>query len=135
VTLVSADTKGKQQHAWFYEGVFKVKGQTKGRHPITLLNLAGPKPQCGTSKAAKSVATETRKRRRQRHLWGNGKGKFRTTGQFSSATVRGTIWLTQDSCAGTLVKVKRGIVAVDDFTRHRTFLVKAGHSHLARRPR
>jgi hypothetical protein len=32
------------------------------------------------------------------------------------------------------VKVKRGIVAADDFVRHKTFLVKAGHAHLARRP-
>ena len=26
-------------------------------------------------------------------LWGSGKGKFRTTGKYSAATVRGTIWL------------------------------------------
>jgi hypothetical protein len=31
------------------------------------------------------------------------------------------------------VKVKRGIVAVDDFTARKTFLVKAGHQHLAKR--
>jgi predicted outer membrane repeat protein len=130
VTLTSADQNGKTQHAWFYEGIFKIGGQTKGKKPVTLLDLAGPKPQCGSG--AKKSAVAARKRR-SRHLWGSGKGRFRTTGQFSSATVRGTIWLTQDSCQGTLVKVKRGIVAVDDFTKHRTFLVKAGHSHLAKR--
>jgi hypothetical protein len=124
VTLVSADKLGLTQHAGFYQGVFKVKGQTKGGKPITLLDLAGPKPACA-SKA--SIA----RKRGSRHLWGSGKGRFRTTGQFSSATVRGTIWLTQDSCKGTLVKVKRGVVAVQDFTKHKTFLVKAGHSHLA----
>jgi hypothetical protein len=132
VTLVSADKNGITQHSWFYQGIFKV-GQTKGKKPITTLDLAGPKPQCGSSKGKKSSAGITRKRRRQRHLWGNGKGNFRTTGQFSSATVRGTIWLTQDTCKGTLVKVKRGKVAVKDFTRHKTFIVKAGHSHLAPR--
>jgi CSLREA domain-containing protein len=131
VTLTSADRNGKTQHAWFYEGVFKIGGQTKGSKPITLLSLAGPKPACGSATGKKS-AVATRKRR-SRHLWGSGKGRFRTSGQFSSATVRGTIWLTQDSCAGTLVKVKRGVVDVADFTAKKTFVVKAGHQHLAKR--
>ena len=65
-------------------------------------------------------------------LWGNGKGKFRTDGKYSSATVRGTIWLTQDRCDGTLTTVKRGTVSVRDFKRRKTVSVKAGHSYLAR---
>jgi hypothetical protein len=65
-------------------------------------------------------------------LWGNGKGKFRTNGKYSAATVRGTIWLTQDRCDGTLTTVKRGSVSVRDLRRHKTITVKAGHSYLAR---
>ena len=65
-------------------------------------------------------------------LWGSGKGKFRTSGKYSSATVRGTIWLVQDRCEGTLTKVSRGTVQVADFQRHKTVSVKAGHSYLAR---
>jgi ferric-dicitrate binding protein FerR (iron transport regulator) len=53
----------------------------------------------------------------------------------SSATVRGTIWLTQDPCDGTLTTVKRGRVNVRDFKRRRTVSVKAGHSYLARAAR
>jgi hypothetical protein len=68
-------------------------------------------------------------------LWGNGKGKFRTTGKYSSATVRGTIWLTQDECDGTLTWVQRGIVSVRDFKRKKTVTVKARHSYLARAQR
>ena len=68
-------------------------------------------------------------------LWGNGKGKFRTSGKFSSATVRGTIWLVQDRCEGTLTKVSRGTVQVADFQRNKTVSVKAGHSYLARATR
>ncbi|HEX6619545.1 MAG TPA: hypothetical protein VF024_07795, partial [Solirubrobacteraceae bacterium] len=64
-------------------------------------------------------------------LWGSGKGRFRTDGKYSSATVRGTIWLVEDRCEGTLTKVRRGTVAVRDFTRRRTVAVKAGHSYLA----
>ena len=65
-------------------------------------------------------------------LWGNGKGKFRTNGKYSSATVRGTIWLTTDRCDGTLTTVRRGTVRVRDLRRHKTVTVKAGHSYLAR---
>ena len=68
-------------------------------------------------------------------LWGNGKGKFRTSGKYASATVRGTIWLTQDECDGTLIRVKRGTVQVRDLRRHKTVTVKAGHSYLARAQR
>jgi hypothetical protein len=46
--------------------------------------------------------------------------------------VRGTIWLTQDRCDGTLTTVKRGTVSVRDLKRRRTVSVKAGHSYLAR---
>ena len=65
-------------------------------------------------------------------LWGSGKGKFRTSGKYSSATVRGTIWLVQDECDGTLTKVTRGTVQVRDLKRKKTVIVKAGHSYLAR---
>jgi hypothetical protein len=65
-------------------------------------------------------------------LWGSGKGRFRTKGRYSSATVRGTIWLTADRCDGTLTIVKRGTVSVRDLRRHKTVKVKAGHSYLAR---
>jgi hypothetical protein len=46
--------------------------------------------------------------------------------------VRGTIWLTEDRCGGTLVKVKRGLVAVRDERRSRTVLVGVGKQYLAR---
>jgi len=46
--------------------------------------------------------------------------------------VRGTLWLTADRCDGTLTRVTRGRVAVHDFRRRRTVLVRAGKSYLAR---
>jgi len=42
-----------------------------------------------------------------RALWGDGKGQFRTRGQYASATVRGTRWLTADRCDGTFTRVAR----------------------------
>jgi hypothetical protein len=131
VTLTSAsDTNGATQHAWFYEGVFTVE-QTTGSRPITTLALAGTKPSC-----AKSSARAAAKRKpTSRHLWGDGKGRFRTAGTFSAATVRGTRWVVSDRCDGTLTRVVRGVVSVRDLVRHTTVLVRAGHQYLARAPR
>jgi hypothetical protein len=46
--------------------------------------------------------------------------------------VRGTRWTTVDRCDGTLTRVSRGRVAVRDFRRKRTIVVRAGKSYLAR---
>jgi CSLREA domain-containing protein len=115
-----------RQKAWFYQGVFKL-GQTKGRKPLSTMTLSG-KLSCG-GKANAAAA------RRKRRLWGDGKGKFRTKGGFSSATVRGTRWLVEDRCDGTLTRVAKGKVAVRDFVRKRTVVVSAGKQYLAKRRR
>jgi hypothetical protein len=127
VTLRSAsDTHGGTQKAWFYEGTFTVN-QTAGATPITTLTLAGAKPVCAQTTSGRATT-----KRRTRHLWGDGKGRFRTSGQFSSATVRGTRWVVIDRCDGTLTRVVRGMVFVRDFRRHVTVLVRAGDEYLAR---
>ena len=113
------------QTAKFYEGVFKVT-QAGG---ITQLTLAQPLASCRRAKGASAAAT---KKPSKRHLWGDGKGAFRTSGKYSSATVRGTKWLVQDSCAGTLTRVVRGTVKVRDNVRHKTITVAAGKSYLAK---
>jgi hypothetical protein len=126
ITLLAA---GGQQ-ADFYSGLFKIS-QTKGAKPLTTLTLAGPKPTCPRGRTASAAAKK--KKVKSRSLWGSGHGSFRTTGQYSSATVRGTTWFTQDSCAGTLTRVTAGVVQVQDFVHHRKRLVRAGHRYLARR--
>ena len=102
INLVSAaDKGGGVQNAWFYSGIFKV-GQLKDL--TTELQLAGPKLSCPKGKKASTSA----KKPKTRKLWGNGKGRFRTKGQYSSATVRGTRWVVIDRCDGTLTQVKEG---------------------------
>lgn len=126
VTLTSAsDTQGATQNAWFYEGTFTI-GQTTGSHPITTLALAGALPSCPRASAARAGA-----KGRSRHLWGDGKGRFRTSGRFSAATVRGTRWLVSDRCDGTLTRVVRGSVTVRDLVRHKTVVVRAPGQYLA----
>ncbi|MEA2494181.1 MAG: hypothetical protein QOJ29_2092, partial [Thermoleophilaceae bacterium] len=67
-----------------------------------------------------------------RHLWGSGSGAFRTVGRYSSATVRGTTWLTDDKCNGTLTRVTAGKVGVRDFVLKKTIVVNKGKSYFAR---
>jgi hypothetical protein len=117
-----AKSGGPTQTAKFYEGEFKVTQVGS----ITQLTLAEPLASCSRSRAAAAS------KKKKRHLWGDGKGSFRTTGKYSSATVRGTKWLVEDTCAGTLTRVVRGTVSVRDNVRRKTVSVKAGHSYLAR---
>ncbi|RKQ91569.1 hypothetical protein C8N24_1392 [Solirubrobacter pauli] len=133
VNLVSTTAKpGETQLAWFYDGIFKI-GQTSGAQPITDLTLAETLAKCPKAKAKGKKATAAAKKKKSRKLWGEGKGAFRTTGKYSSATVRGTKWLVTDRCDGTLTQVKQGSVLVRDFKRKRNVLVKAGKKYLARR--
>ena len=67
--------------------------------------------------------------------WGDGKGTFRTKGQYSAATVRGTKWLVQDRCDSTTTKVASGVVSVRDSVKHKTEIVRAGHRYVAHRKR
>jgi hypothetical protein len=136
VRLTSAATgSGATQTADFYQGAFKVR-QRAGKGALTtdiVLNGVS-RSQCATLRAASAAAVTKKKGPHAvlSKLWGSGKGRFRTKGRYSSATVRGTIWLTADRCDGTLTIVKRGTVSVRDLRRHKTVKVKAGHSYLAR---
>jgi len=124
VRLTTSAGGKKTQTADFYQGRF-IFTQKKAAKPITLLTLS--EPLACPSKHFSDAATKKKKR----HLWGSGKGKFRTKGKSASATVRGTIWLTQDTCTTTLVHVKRGVVDVFDFVKHKHVRVKAGHTYVA----
>ena len=122
VALTSAaDTGGaKTQTSDFYQGIFRVKQtvpKTKPKKPkalITDLVMKGQiaRSQCAPLKGARAAAVDAKKKKGPKSvlgkLWGNGKGKFRTDGKYSSATVRGTIWLVADRCDGTLTQVRRG---------------------------
>ena len=66
-----------------------------------------------------------------RRLWGSGRGRFKTRGRYSSATVRGTRWVTEDACGGTETRVEEGVVAVYDVVRRLTFNVPAGKKYFA----
>jgi hypothetical protein len=68
-------------------------------------------------------------------LHASAHGKFSTSGRYSAATVRGTVWTMSARCDGTLTHVITDSVAVTDFVRHRTIVLHAGQSYLAPGPR
>ena len=90
----AADAAGKTQSALFFHGAFVIT-QTKGSKPVTQLALSS-KLSCTSTR--KGRASQSARKRKVRRLWGDGKGRFRTKGRHGAATVRGTKWLTQDSC-------------------------------------
>jgi hypothetical protein len=69
-----------------------------------------------------------------RRLWGTGKGRYKTSGRFASATIRGTFWLVADYCDGTLVKVRSGIVVVKDLVTNKLIVIRAGQAYFAKAP-
>ena len=65
-------------------------------------------------------------------LHSNAHGKFRTKGRYAAATVRGTKWTIADRCDGTLTHDLTDSVVVNDFVRHKTIVLHAGQSYLAK---
>ncbi len=128
VKLVTAIGKGtKTQSGQFGGGAFALQQSPKG-HGLTDIVMRGGSlvKSCAAKTSAGAAAA------RERHILSNAHGRFRTRGRYSTATVRGTKWLTRDTCKGTLTKVTRGTVIVRDLVKRRTVRVKAGHSYLAK---
>ncbi|HEX8123424.1 MAG TPA: calcium-binding protein [Solirubrobacteraceae bacterium] len=127
LTLTAAsDLTGGTQAADFQGGRFRVGQVRSGRMTTSLSLTGGDFSVCGAAPRG-AVAFAARKRV-VRKLWGSGHGRFRTRGRSSAATVRGTIWTVEDRCDGTLTRVTRGLVAVENLRTHRTKLVRAGQS-------
>jgi hypothetical protein len=140
VSLTSAGCRGGTQTGSFGGGLFTLRQPREGCGRVDVYLRGGRFSSCprvGAKRRARSGAIASASRTRKvRKLWGRDSGgRFRTHGRHSQATVRGTRWLTVDRCDGTLTRVTSGAVSVRDFRRHRTVLVRAGHSYLAHRHR
>ena len=126
VELTVARAGGITDTSEFREGAFELIQQT----PTALAELrlqSGDFSVCSQP----SFAAADKNKRRVRRLWGSGKGKYRTRGRFSSATVRGTVWRTEDRCDGTLTTVGEGVVGIRDFAKQVDVVIRAGQSYLA----
>ncbi len=151
VEITTAQTEGGSQSAVFYGGTFKVLQNGGGTvvparvgsaaragaqtRLITIIRLTGGDFSVCRAGTAGRIAQAEARRRPIRKVWGSGKGTFRTGGTYSSASVRGTIWLVSDRCDGTFTYVKRGTVVVRDFRKHKTIVLTSGQSYLAEAPK
>jgi len=132
VTLTTSLEDGRLQTGRFWGGAFRVR-QPRSAGGMTDILLAGRRPSCPAAPRP-GTARENARRPRVRSLWASDhKGRFRTHGRDSVATVRGTLWLTVERCDGTLTRVFRGAVAVRDKRLRRTVVIRAGGRYLARR--
>ena len=136
--------KPKTQKGTFGGAVFKLsqatRGAGKGLVTLTLVEGAGFKgaPTYATCKKPKkkagdaSAAAASSKALQLLHA--SAKGKFKTSGRYAAATVRGTKWTITDRCDGTLTHDITDSVAVTDFVHHKTIILHAGQSYLAKKP-
>jgi hypothetical protein len=133
VRLESArDLKGTRQRGNFSRSLFQAL-QSRKRSARGLTDLVMKGSSFRSCRAARSSgASAALSRRTIRRLRASARGRFRTRGRNSSATVRGTVWDVVDRCDGTLTKVRRGRVVVRDFRRKRNITLTKGKSYLAK---
>ena len=130
--------KGKTQQGVFGGAVFKLTqargGATKGLATLSLVEGAfNGAPSYATCKAHKALEATAASSRTLQLLHASAHGKFRTKGRYSAATVLGTIWTVADRCDGTLTHDVTDSVVVNDFVHHKTIVLHAGQSYLAKK--
>ena len=141
-----AAAKGKKpkktptQKGTFGGAIFKVSQATKGagKGLVTLAIVEGAAVKgapsyslCTKHKAGDPSASAASVKTLQL-LHASAHGKFRTSGRYSAATVLGTKWTVADRCDGTLTHDITDSVSVTDFVHHRTIVLHAGQSYLAK---
>src|SRR5262249_22228905 len=111
VSLTSATGRGKETQTGTFGGaVFKVTqargGKNKGLTTLKLVEGAFKgAPTYATCKLHKKKALASAAASSSKTLQllrASARGKFRTSGRYSAATVRGTEWTVADRCDGTL---------------------------------
>jgi hypothetical protein len=133
INLTAGLGGGRTNSSRFYSGLFTIL-QKRARNAFMTLRLDGGNFRACGRRSLSTLGTDAKRKRPVRKLWGDGKGRFTTKGRYSSATVRGTKWLIQDRCDGTLTRVLRGIVLVRDFRAGKRVTVRAGRTYLAKAP-
>ena len=131
VVEITATSGGGDYAAVFYQGQFQIAQRQKKGASADMKLFGGSFQGCPAGlRSPKSLGSKAPKS--VRRLWGKGSGAFRTVGRFSAASVRGTTWLTDDKCNGTLTRVTQGSITVRDFVRKKNVVLSAGRSYLAK---
>ncbi len=135
-TATTASKKGKQQTGDFGGGIFKLlqNRKQKGLTDLDIVDNHSAGQVCATvGKKRRALAAKLSSKTLGR-VNASGHGHFAVRGQYSAATVRGTVWSVANRCEGTLTHVVRGVVSVRDFRRRKTITLFTGESYLARGP-
>jgi len=129
-------TAGKTQSGEFGAGIFTLlqSRKQKGLTELDIVDNHSPSQVCSTVGKKARTASKHLSSKVLGRLTGTAHGGFTTRGQYSAATVRGTVWGVRNRCDGTLTKVTRGIVSVRDFRRRKTITLFTGQSYLAKAP-
>jgi hypothetical protein len=125
---------GKFQSGDFGAGIFKLlqNRKNKGLTELNIINNHSSRQVCATIGKRARTSSKHLSNKVLGQLNSTDHGKFTTRGQYSAATVRGTVYSVINRCAGTLTKVTRGIVAVRDFRRRKTITLRTGQHYLAK---
>jgi Ca2+-binding RTX toxin-like protein len=133
---VAGTAKGGRQNTSVSGGPFRVD---LGRRATVYRFAVGPQrcsrrgPRAPADARAPRIVVRTEKHKRKGRK-ASSRQKTEVRGAHSDASSPGTAWLTEERCSGTFTRVLSGVVRVKDKTRHRTVLVRAGHSYLAPAP-
>ncbi|MGN6869636.1 MAG: beta strand repeat-containing protein [Solirubrobacteraceae bacterium] len=131
--ITATGQKGKTQHGVFGGAIFKLTQAHNGLATLKLVEGAFKgAPSFALCRAHKAADATIASSKTLQLLKASAHGKFRTSGRYSAATVRGTKWTVADRCDGTLTRVITDSVAVTDFVHHKTIILHAGQSYLAR---
>jgi hypothetical protein len=136
---VTAATKDATQDMSVSGGPFTLR-QRDGKRAATIYRFAAGPKRCSRSasvpnrradEGAPRIVMNIKKRKRRRGQ-PEKEPEIVIAGDNSFGGAFGTKWITEERCSGTFTRVLSGVVKVDDFRRHRTVTVGAGHSYLAR---
>jgi hypothetical protein len=128
-------TQGKLQSGDFETGIFKLlqRRKQRGLTELDIIDNHSARQVCASAGKARTAGAHASGKILGR-LSADSHGHFTARGQFSAATVRGTIWGVRNLCSGTLTRVTRGVVTVRDFRRRKTITLFTGQSYLAKAP-
>jgi hypothetical protein len=123
------------QKGTFGGAVFKITQDHSGLATLSLVEGAGfagaPTYASCQTHSGKAAVAALSKKTLQLLKGSDNHGKFRTKGRYAAATVRGTVWSIADRCDGTVTHVIKDSVLINDFVRHISLILHAGHSYLA----
>ena len=137
-TAPAKHVKRKRQFAQLGGGNFRVTQPAKGERIVNVDLIHGDFESCASTtarSASRGTAHASSSDRTVRRIFGSGKGRFRTRGRDTSATVRGTVWSVEDRCDSSIVRVFEGLVDAENLITGKVVPVAGGESYTVRHTR